>query len=50
VWTGRGFVSTITTVAMLLHTVGYVLRLHIITIILFKIYIYIMIQSPTSQI
>jgi len=39
-----------TTVIMLLHAVGYTLRSHRKSIIIFKIYIYIMIQSPTSQI
>ena len=37
-------------VIMLLHAVGYALRSHRKSIIVFKIYIYIMIQSPTSQI
>jgi len=35
---------------MLLHTVGYALRSHRKSIIVFKISIYIMIQSPMSQI
>jgi len=35
---------------MLLHAVGNALRSHRKSIIVFKIYIYIMIQSPTFQI